>query len=57
PVWLDADGDGKFESAYAYAERLIMRTGTDGAKLEGALKAYDEAVAIQARALVGAFKD
>ncbi|MDB6117735.1 MAG: hypothetical protein JWO08_1516, partial [Verrucomicrobiaceae bacterium] len=57
PVWLDADGDGKFESAYAYAKRLIMRTGTDAAKLEEALKSYDEAVAIQARALVGAFKD
>ena len=48
PVWLDADGDGKFTPARAYAEQLVKRHGTAAAKLFPALADYDEAVAAQA---------
>lgn len=51
PVWLDADGDGKFTPARAYAEQLVKRHGTDAVKLFPALAAYDEAVASQAASL------
>ncbi len=51
PVWLDADGDGKFTSARAYAEQLVKRHGTDAAKLFPVLAGYDEAVAAQAASL------
>jgi len=51
PVWVDADGDGKFTPARAYAEQLVTRHGTDAAKLFPALAAYDEAVAAQAASL------
>lgn len=51
PVWVDADGDGKFTSARAYAEQLVNRHGTDAAKLFPALAAYDEPVAAQAASL------
>jgi hypothetical protein len=47
PVWLDADGDGKFQSAFAYAESLVKRYGTDAAKLKAALSDYDQSVATQ----------
>ena len=51
PVWVDADGDGKFTSARGYAEQLVKRHGTDAAKLFPALGDYDEAVAAQAASL------
>ena len=51
PVWLDADGDGKFTPARAYAEQLVKRHGTAAAKLFPALADYDEAVAAQAASL------
>lgn len=51
PVWVDADGDGKFTPARAYAEELVKRHGPDAAKLFPALAAYDEAVAVQAASL------
>ena len=51
PIWIDADGDGRFTSARAYAEQLIAQTGNAAAKLIPALAKYDEAVAVQAAAL------
>jgi hypothetical protein len=51
PVWLDADGDGKFTPARAYAEQLVKRHGTAAAKLFPALADYDEAIAAQAASL------
>ena len=51
PVWVDADGDGKFTSARAYAEQLVKRHGTAAAKLFPALAGYDEAIAGQAASL------
>jgi hypothetical protein len=51
PIWIDADGDGKFTPARGYAEVLVTRAAGDRARLEAALAGYDEAVAVQARML------
>jgi hypothetical protein len=52
PVWLDADGNDKFESAFAIAQRLVQQHGADRAKLDDALKSHDEAVAVQVDAIL-----
>ncbi len=51
PVWIDGDGDGKFMSARAYAVRLRDSAAGAPEKLTTALASYDEAVAVQVRAL------
>ncbi|MDR3402372.1 MAG: hypothetical protein P4L99_07725 [Chthoniobacter sp.] len=51
PVWLDADGDGKFTSARGYAQAILDRTGGDAAKLAAALQGCDESIAAQVAAL------
>lgn len=51
PIWLDGDGDGKFQSAFAYAQALIKQYGGDREALREALKNYDAAVATQVDAL------
>ena len=51
PVWVDADGDGKFTSARAYAVTLLRESGSDPGRLIPALGEYDEAVSIQAASL------
>jgi hypothetical protein len=51
PIWLDADGDGRFTPARGYARRLVDRHGTQPAQLLSALNDFDEAVAIQAASL------
>ncbi len=51
PIWLDADGDGKFSAAREYARRLIADSAGDVAKLFSALNEYDEAVSVQAASL------
>ena len=48
PIWVDADGDGKFTCARAYAKSLIERVGNEPSKLLAALAKYDSAVAAQA---------
>ncbi|MCB1276265.1 CehA/McbA family metallohydrolase [Prosthecobacter sp.] len=53
PVWIDADGDGQFQSACAIAQSLLKRFGKDREKLGEALKSHDESVAIQVAALIG----
>jgi hypothetical protein len=52
PIWVDADGDGKFDSAFALAHRLIEKHGRDRAKLREALKTCDESVSIQVEAIL-----
>jgi hypothetical protein len=55
PIWLDADGDGQFTSARAYAQRLIAAHGADAGRLLPALGDFDEAIAARAASLcVGA---
>jgi hypothetical protein len=54
PIWLDADGDGRFSCARDYARQLVARHGTDPVKLLPALKNFDEAVAAQAASLCAA---
>jgi hypothetical protein len=51
PVYLDADGDGRWTSPREYAARVIDRTGIDPGALLPALAGYDEAVAAQAAEL------
>jgi len=51
PVWLDADGDGRFTSPHALASKLIKQHGTEPAKLLPELARLDEAVALQAASL------
>jgi hypothetical protein len=52
PIWLDADGDGRFEPAFAIARRLMQESGGDGVKLKDALKHCDEAVAVQVESVM-----
>ncbi|MDZ4404422.1 CehA/McbA family metallohydrolase [Prosthecobacter sp.] len=52
PIWIDADGDGRFQSAFAIAQSLIQRFGGDQDKLLNALKKHDEAVVIQVESLL-----
>jgi hypothetical protein len=53
-VWLNADGDGKGTSAWAYARRLQREAKGDWRALVRALADYDEAVATQAAGLLQA---
>jgi len=53
PIWLDADDDGIFQSAFAYARQLIRNHGSDREKLREALKAYDASVSVQVGSLTG----
>jgi hypothetical protein len=54
PIFLDADGDGRFTPARDYARKLIEEHGLTSARLLPALKDYDEAVAAQAASLCAA---
>lgn len=51
PVWLDADGDGKFTPARRYAEQIIESAGTDPGRVVAGLAKFDAAVAAQAASL------
>jgi hypothetical protein len=48
PIWLDADGDGRFAAARGYAEKLVEQHGGDRTALIKALARFDEATAAQA---------
>ncbi|MGV3661271.1 MAG: CehA/McbA family metallohydrolase [Prosthecobacter sp.] len=52
PVWVDANGDGRFQSALAIAQDLIQKSGGDRDALTEPLKKHDEAVVIQAESLL-----
>jgi hypothetical protein len=51
-VWLDGDGDGRRTSARSHAERLLREADSDWSRLVPSLREYDEAVAVQAAALL-----
>ena len=51
-VWIDGDQDGGRTSPYAYAKMVINESGSDISSIIKKLSAYDEAVAIQAAALL-----
>lgn len=52
PIWIDADNDGRFLSAFAIAQGLVQRFGNDEAKLKESAKGYDQAVAAQLESLI-----
>ena len=54
PVYVDADGNGRFDSAYDYAQRLVADTAGDAAALSPRLADYDEAVAVQVASVLRA---
>lgn len=51
-VWIDADGDGQRTSAYTYAKELLAASKGEIHTLIEKLASYDEAVAVQAAALL-----
>jgi hypothetical protein len=53
-VWLDVDGDRERTSALGYAERVMTKHGKRPKDVAAALAPYDEAVAVQAAALLTA---
>lgn len=53
PVFVDADGSGKFESAFEYARREVS-AANEGPPLVTRLGSYDAAVATQAASLLRA---
>jgi hypothetical protein len=54
PLWIDADRDGRFNSPFEYAEKLVKRSAGDLSALFKELSTYDEAVAIEAASLLAA---
>lgn len=52
PIWIDANGDGRFQSAFAIAQDLIQKSGGDRGALRESLKKHDGAVVIQAESLL-----
>jgi len=54
PVWVDADGDGAWQSPRAIAQALRDRHGADAAALVAALAGCDAAVRAQSAALQAA---
>jgi hypothetical protein len=51
PVWLDADGDGRFSAAREYALRAVRTAGNNAARLVAGLAPFDESVSAQAACL------
>lgn len=51
-VWLDADGNGKRNSAYDYARRIVKQNEAIPEKVLKSLEAYDAAIAAQAAGLL-----
>lgn len=51
PVWLDASGNGRFESAHLVAQELIARHGAGTEALREALKRCDPSVIIQVESM------
>lgn len=51
PIWIDADGDGKFSSAFAIAQSLIEKASGDHEKAKAKASRYDRAVITQLESL------
>jgi hypothetical protein len=47
PIFIDADGDGKYSSPRETALALLQKTGYDVAKIETALTNLDPAIGVQ----------
>lgn len=47
PIWIDADDNHQFSSAFAIAQLLLRKSGGDRTKAKAMLADYDEAVAVQ----------
>jgi len=56
PIWIDADGDGKFSAARTYALALVQRAAGDPARLSSLLAGYDQAVSVQVADVLAAAK-
>lgn len=56
PIWLDIDGDGNFASAFAIAQSLVAKFGSDPSALHEALKKHDAAVVVQVESLLPEMK-
>lgn len=52
PIYLDVDGDGKYRSPRATAERELARLGTDLRRIERALKKLDPVIGAQVLSLL-----
>ncbi len=52
PIWLDNDGNGSFQSAFAIAQSLVAKHGHDLPALREALKKHDAAVAVQVESIL-----
>lgn len=52
PVWIDGDGDGRFQSAFAIAQQLVATFRGDLEGLRSALKKHDPAVVTQVDSLL-----
>ena len=46
PIWIDADGDGKFSAAREYAARIVERAAGKASARAEALAGFDAAVAL-----------
>jgi hypothetical protein len=53
-VWLDADGNGRVDSAFDYAKRIVEEAHGDTAALARRLGDFDEAVAAQTASVLRA---
>jgi hypothetical protein len=51
PVWVDCDGDGRFQSAFDYAKAILEQSGGSVEKRDALLKEYDASVAVQINGL------
>jgi hypothetical protein len=47
PLWLDADGDGRWTAASDYAAALLQESGGDQTRVIELVSGYDRAVALQ----------
>jgi hypothetical protein len=54
PIWIDADGNGRFDAARTYARTIVHNAAGDATKLKAAMQGYDEAVALHVQDLVQA---
>lgn len=52
PIWIDANGDGCFQSAHAIARDLVQKSAGNRETLRESLKKHDEAVVIQAESIL-----
>lgn len=52
PIWIDADGDGRFRSAHQIARDLLQRFGSSPDERKEAMRHVDQAVVTQMESLI-----